>query len=268
MNCDEAQELITALVDREMLDPERGSLEFHLQECPSCRFAVEQEQLLKQTIRGCAERMRAPSELRDRVLSDRRIFPKKSRIRWQDYIWPVSHLVRPALAAGLLLAIALPTFFLLKPTSEPIAVAALETYDLFLSGELPVRRTENPDQIVEQLTRAVGGHFHPMGYDFRAMHLSPVAGLVREIQGRKILLVIYQGPGGTLFCYTFFGSEEDAPPNTARFFDAAKKINFYAFSRGGVNAVFHREGEIICILAAEMPMDDLLALARSKAKPS
>jgi hypothetical protein len=45
-------------------------------------------------------------------------------------------------------------------------------------------------------------------------------------------------------------------------------MNFYAFSRGGVNAVLHREGEIICILASAMPMDELLALAKSKAKPS
>ncbi|HZA52767.1 MAG TPA: hypothetical protein VE616_00845, partial [Candidatus Udaeobacter sp.] len=187
---------------------------------------------------------------------------------WQDYIWPIPHLARPALAAGLLLAIALPAFFLLKPKSEPIAAAALKTYDLFARGEFSVRRTENPDEIVEQLTRAVGGHFHPMGYDFTAMHLRPVAGLMREIQGRKILVVVYQGPGGTLFCYTFLGSEEDAPPNSAKFFDAAKKINLYAFSRGGVNAVFHREGAVICVLASEMPMEDLLALARSKAKPS
>jgi len=229
---------------------------------------VEQEQLLKQTIRGCAERMHAPGELRDRILSDRRISPKKSHTRWQDYIWPMRHLAGSALAVGLFLAIALPAFFLLKPTSEPIAAALLKTYDLFARGELSVRRTENPDEIVEQLTRAVGGHFHPMGYDFTAMHLRPVAGLVREIQGRKILVAIYQGTGGTLFCYTFFGSEEDAPPNSAKFFDPTKKINLYAFSRGGVNAVFHREGELICILASEMPMEELLGLARSKATPS
>jgi hypothetical protein len=54
----------------------------------------------------------------------------------------------------------------------------------------------------------------------------------------------------------------------ARFFDADKKMNFYAFSQGGMNAVLHREGDVICILVSEMSMDDLLALARSKAKPS
>ena len=47
-----------------------------------------------------------------------------------------------------------------------------------------------------------------------------------------------------------------------------KKLTFYAFSRGSVNAVLHREGDLICILASEMPMDGLLALAKSKAKAS
>jgi RNA polymerase sigma factor (sigma-70 family) len=47
-----------------------------------------------------------------------------------------------------------------------------------------------------------------------------------------------------------------------------KKMNFYAFCREAVNAVLHREGDVICILVSEMSMDDLLALARSKARPS
>ncbi len=268
MTCEEAQELITALVDRELLDPERGSLQSHLQECPRCRFAVEQEQLLKQTIRGCAERMHAPGELRDRILSDRRVFPEKSPTRWRHRLWPMPNLARPAFAAAVILAIALPGFFFIRGSREPVAATALESYDLFRKGALSVHRAENPAEIVEHLTRAVGGHFHPMGYDLTAMHLQPVAGFVQEIQGRKILVAVYQGQGGTLFCYTFFGSEQDAPGNAARFYDTTKKMNFYAFSRGGVNAVLHREGEIICVLASEMPMEELLALARSKATPS
>jgi hypothetical protein len=100
------------------------------------------------------------------------------------------------------------------------------------------------------------------------MDLRPVAGVVREIQGRKVLVAIYQGGGGAILCYTFLGAEKDAPPNAARFFDPEKKISFYAFSSDRVNAVLHREGEVICILASEMPMDELLALAKSKAKPS
>jgi len=270
MNCAEAQELITALIDQELGHAERSPLEEHLSECSGCRLAFEEESALKNKIREAAQRINAPSHLRSQILSDPRIFPEKRRSsrRWQDYLRPMPPLLRPILAFALLLAIALPMFYFSKPRSEPIALAALETYDLFLRGDLPVRRTENTDQIVEELTRAVGGDFHPMGYNLTAMNLRPVAGLVREIDGRKILVAIYQGPGGSLFCYTFLGSAEDAPPNAARFFDTAKKMDFYAFSRGGINAVLHREGRIICILASEMPMEKLLALAQSKAKPS
>jgi anti-sigma factor (TIGR02949 family) len=270
MNCDEAQELITAMVDQELDRAERSALEAHLEECSGCRLAFEEELALKQKIRQAGERMHAPGALRSRILSDRRIFPEKTRParQWLGNLWPDSTIFRTALAVTVILLVFLPTYYLSKRISHPVALAALETYDQIARGELRVNRTHNSDEIVGELTRAVDGRFHPMGYDLSAMNLRPVAGVVSEIHGRKILVAIYQGEGGSLLCYTFLGSEADAPPNAARFFDPDMKMNFYAFSRAGINAVLHREGDVICILASEMPMDELLALARSKAKPS
>jgi anti-sigma factor (TIGR02949 family) len=270
MKCGEAQEFITALVDHELPEPERALLETHLHECADCRTALAAERALKQAIHSTGAQLRAPDALRARILLDPRIFPAQGRSarRWRDYLWPMPPALRPALAVAMLLAVALPAYYFIDYRREPVAVAALESYDLFLQGKLPARRAANAGEIAEQLTRAVGGRFHPMGYDFSAMDLRPVASLVREIQGRKILVAIYQGPHGAIFCYTFLGSEEDAPPNAARFFDSEKKLNFYAFSRGGVNAVFHREGEVVCILASEMPLEKLLTLTRSKASAS
>jgi anti-sigma factor RsiW len=269
MTCEEAQELITALVDQELSDPERSSLDAHLKECARCRLALQEERTLKQEIWTAGQSVRAPSDLRDRIFSDPRIFPEEVRSLGKpwDFLWPTPNPLRPVFAAALVVLVVLAVFYWFQQRSGPVSLAALETYDLFLKGELSVRRAE-PVEIAEQLTRAVSGHFHPMGYDLTAMDLRPVAGLVREINGRKVLVAIYEGKGGTLFCYTFIGSEADAPPNAAKFFDTAKNINFYAFSRGEVNAVFHREGDLICILASTMPMDKLLALAQSKAKAS
>jgi hypothetical protein len=175
---------------------------------------------------------------------------------------------RPALGGALVIAVVFFAFYFFEYKREPIAISALEFYDRILKGELPVQIAANPDEIAGQLSEAVGGRFHPMGYDFTAMDLRPVAGLVRKIQGRKVLLAIYRGRGDAIFCYTFIGDEEDVPPTAARFFDPDKNINFYAFSSRRVNAVLHREGEVLCLLASEMPMDKLLALAKSKAKPS
>ena len=270
MNCDEAEELITALVDRALPDSDAASLEAHLKGCANCRRVLHEERSLKQAVQRIGERVRAPESLRAKIISDTRIFPERSRPArpWRDFIWPTLLGYRPALGGALVIAVVLSAFYFFSHKKEPIAIAALDSYGLVLKGELPVQRTANPDEIAERLTRAVGGRFHPMGYDFSAMDLRPVAGLVREIEGRELLLAIYQGGGDAIFCYTFIGNEEDAPRNAARFFDPDKKIHFYAFSSGAVNAVLHREGEVICILASEMPMDKLLALAKSKAKPS
>jgi len=267
MTCTEAQELITALVDHELPDPERSTLEAHLNECARCRLVLDEEHVLKQAVRGAGQNVQAPIELKDRILADARLFPEK-RHRWRDYIWPMPRILTPAFAAALVLLVGFAAFSWIQQRKASVALAALETYDLFLRGELSVRRLENTEELAQQLTRAVDGRFHPMGYNLASMNLRPVAGLVREMKGRKILIAIYEGQGGSLFCYTFLGSEEDVPPNAARFYDAGKKMNFYAFSSGPVNAVFHREGDLICILASDMPMEKLLALAQSKAQSS
>ena len=104
MNCDEAQELITALVDQELDQAERSALEAHLEECSGCRLAFEEELALKQKIRQAGERMHAPALLRSRILSDRRIFTEKSRSarQWLGDLWPGSPIFRTALALTVL----------------------------------------------------------------------------------------------------------------------------------------------------------------------
>jgi anti-sigma factor RsiW len=268
MTCEEIQELITALVDQELTDAERHGVEAHLQDCTACALIAEQQRQVKQAIRARAERMHAPAQLRRNILSDERIFPKRKAASWWRSFRPSTHVARAAFAAALLVVVGLPAFLLLRPRSEPIAAAALATYATLAKAEIPAGRTEKPEEIVSRLAREVGAHFHPMGYDLSGLQMQPVAGSVQEIHGRKVLVVIYRGQGGTLFCYTFTGSEADVPPNAAKFFESAKRMNLYAFSRGPVNAVLHREGDLICILASEIPMAELLELTRSKARAS
>jgi anti-sigma factor RsiW len=264
MNCDEAQELITALIDQELRDPERVSLENHLQQCARCRLALNQERALKIQIRAAGDHLRTPVRLRNRILSEQQ---GKSAGGWRSYLWPVEYIRRPAFALAIILVLALPIYYLaIAPTSQPIAYAAVENYALFVKGDLPLIKATEAGDLEEQLTRAVDGRFKPMGYDLSAMNLQPVAGAVREWQGRKVLVAIYQGEGGSLLCYTLLASDRDAPPGAARFFVADKKTNFYAFSGNGVNAVLYRAGHVTCILVSEMPMEDLLALVKAKAR--
>src|SRR5918994_2827176 len=89
INCEQAQELITALVDQELDQAERSALEAHLEECSGCRLAFEEELALKRKIRQAGERMHAPALLRNRILSDRRIFPEERQPvrQWLENLW-------------------------------------------------------------------------------------------------------------------------------------------------------------------------------------
>jgi len=42
------------------------------------------------------------------------------------------------------------------------------------------------------------------------------------------------------------------------------RLNFYSFSRDGLNGVLHQEGDVICLLVSKMAPADLLALLRGK----
>jgi hypothetical protein len=116
--------------------------------------------------------------------------------------------------------------------------------------------------------QSVDGKFAPMAYDFSTMKVHLVGGMVQEIAKRKVMVAVYNGNGVTVICYTFLGSENDAPAIAEVSFDAEKQINFYQVFHGQTNAVMHREGKVMCILMSHVAKDELLALARAKAHAS
>ena len=271
MTCEEAQELITALIDNELSDSERFSIESHLKDCVRCRFSHRQEQALKRVIHMAAIGVSAPPDLREKILSTLGMAPERDEApkRWEWSAWAEKLMLRPALVFALLVFLLLPTVYLSLRSKDPsIPVFALQTHKIIVEGALPFVKEGSQEGVKEQLLRSVEGEFAPMGYDLSMMGLQAVGGMVREVGGRKILVAIYEGEAPSLTCYTFLGTEKDAPDNAAVFFDPDKKLNFYTFSHGGVNGVLHREGKLICILVSEMPAGDLLALARSKAQAS
>ena len=269
MNCREAKELITALVDNELSDLERYSIEGHLKTCLRCQYAHKQEQELKRQVRLIGAGIAAPSDLKERILSDRRIFPEmaESSHGWKWHTWPGRVVFRPAFALALLVLLVLPTFYLMWPESVPVSMAALETHEKILIGDVPFIRSSTQEEVKERLYRSVGKSFAPMGYDLSPVGLRAVGGMVQEIGRRRILVTVYEGSGPSLSCFTFLDTDGGAPPNRLHF-DPEKNMSFYTFSNGQTNGVMQRVGGRICILVSKMPLQELLALARSIAQPS
>lgn len=266
MTCEEAHELITALVDNELSDDERSSIKDHFRGCRNCAFAYERERALKREVRLAAASFRAPAHLREKILLGRRILPERAESRrwWKD-LWPATGtFLRPAFALTLLVLLILPVLYLMQP-AEPIPIAALETHKKIVDGSISFVQSRDQEGIRERLSRLVEGQFRPMEHHFSVANFKAAGWLVHEVRGPKVLVVIYEKNGALLSCHTFLGTEEGGvPTNAAVFFDPGKGINLYAFSSGRINGVMQREGEATCVLVSEMPMADILALARSK----
>jgi mycothiol system anti-sigma-R factor len=264
MKCEEARELITALVDEELTYAERSSIEAHLDDCPRCRWAYEQERALKKEVHRVGLSISAPADLKRKILTDHGILPVKaeSLSGWSKFALNFHPFMRPAFGLVLLLFALLAIIYLVQPHSQPISLAALEIQEKIAGGEISLRKTTSQNELRDWQTRAVDGKFAPMEYDLSSMHVQPVGGVVQEINGRKILGTVYTGNNMSVTCFTLLGTDADVPKDAALFFDQGRNIKFYTFAKNGYNAVLHREGDVICILASKIPINDLLTLAR------
>jgi anti-sigma factor RsiW len=267
MKCDEAQELITGLIDGELSSAERVAIQEHMRACPNCALTCRQEQDLKRTLRAAASYLAAPATLHEKIQRLARLAPASGEARTLRHrFWSSARLfVQPAFVAAVLVLFIVPALYLARTTSPPISLVVVDTYVKIQRGEMQLVSSANPEKLKEQLVQSVDGAFAPMGYDFSPIGLKPTGALVREVSGRKMIAVVYQGKGPAVICYTFLGTEKDVPTSAGAFFDSAKNMQFFVFTAGTINAVLHREGNTICILASTMPEHELLALARAKA---
>jgi anti-sigma factor RsiW len=268
MKCEEAQELITGLVDKELSGAEGFSIESHLKECFRCRATYERERNLKRAIREAVTQLGAPAELRSKILSDQSLFPAAddSGESWKQWLQSIWSLPRAALAFVLIVILMLPVFYWLRVPNEPFSLAALQIQQRITAGRVSLHKTANPAELRKWMVHAAGGRFAPMEYDLASMGVQPEGGLVEQIDGRKMLVTVYAGKDLSITCFTFLGTENDAPKDARIVFDRSKKIKFYTFSKQGFNAVLHREGDVICLLISKISMEKLLTIATAKSE--
>jgi anti-sigma factor RsiW len=269
MQCEDAQELITALVDNELFPEERRAIEGHLWVCQKCRSSHEQELILKRQIRLASAALTAPAGLREKVQEEIGKQSADGRPGASRGLrsWLMMPALRPAFALMLLALVILPLAYHWWP-AKTVALASLEIHENIVRGEKAFTRSNDPAELKRALVQAVGKRFAPMGYDLSAMKVYPVGGFVQKIAGREVLVTVYQGDGPAVTCFTFVGDEADAPKGAQLVYDPEKRMNFYTFSHGDMHGVLHREGETICIMVSKMPMAELLAMVREKARPA
>ena len=300
MRCDEAQELITARLDDELDAEERVSLEAHLGQCTDCALTFAQESVLKRRIRLVAQQIGAPVALRQRIerntaaakpvkkawpewsLRNRFALPgwrrneetrttpsaiKRVSSTWNFRAWLALPTWRRALIAAMFVSVVTLIFYAQRQEEKNVGGIASESFavhESILSGKTALLHAVNLAAMRREMASAVGDRFKPVVLDFSMKNLHPVAGFVRNIAGRDMLVTVYQGDGPTITCFTFLGSESDAPQGVERLYDAPMNVNYYSFSKDGLSAVLHREGDVMCLLVSKMAAANLIALLRGK----
>jgi len=266
MHCSEAQELITGLVDDELTAIEKAAVEEHLAECHDCTAQFEREMALKRDIRLAARAIAVPQDLREQIAKRG---AKLESDTWATRVissvreWLATARLRPIYGFAVVALVVAAWLFQSRPR-EDIPTRILAIHESLVSGKTALVRVNDAAQLRQELTRAVESRFEPVALDLSKFKLHPVAGFAEKIANRDVLVTVYEGDGSTITCFTFLGGEADAPQDSERFFDPDKRINFYGFSRAGVNGVMHREGNVICILVSKISPAELLAVARGK----
>jgi anti-sigma factor (TIGR02949 family) len=266
MRCDEAQEWITAWVDDELSAEERLAIESHLAQCSECRSQLERETALKGDLRRVSATITTPQALRRQIavqLSELNVDRPVARKSFNRSWFGLPRL-RPAWALAIALMIVAVFAYQWRP-GQDIAAVALTTHESIVNGKELLVRAGDSGQLRKNLALAVNNRFAPVALDLSMAKLRPVAGLVKKIGDRRVLVTVYEGDRPTITCYTFLGTEADAPKNAELFRDDEMRVNFYIFSKDQMSAVMHQEGEVICILIAKMAPAELLDLLRGKA---
>jgi anti-sigma factor RsiW len=265
MRCDEAQELITGLIDAELSATERVAVDGHLAECRDCKTQFEREAALKRDMKLAAAAIVVPHALRQKMEGRGSTLvwdispPQDSSVRR----WLAASRWRPVYAAAVVALVIAGLLFQVRAKKD-VATAALPIHESIVSGKTTLVRVNDAARLRKELSLAVANRFAPIPLDLSPLKLYPVAGFVQKLGGRDVLVSIYEGSGPMITCFTFLGDDSDAPKDAESLFDPEKKINFYLFSRGAMSAVMHRVGEVNCLLVSNMPPADLLVVARGK----
>jgi anti-sigma factor RsiW len=249
------KDALQELLDGRLQGEARARVEEHIASCTSCRGEIEALRLTKLAARRAFAAEPAPHALQQRILhaldqEDERI-PSRRRRRV---------ILATGLAASVLVAASL--YLLKKPPALPVSVA--EDYQAYQAGRTELDlRTSDP--------AALGRFFAERGVAFRTrvldlgmMRYRLVGGRVHRLRGQTSAFFVYEGPGNRIvICQMFEGTLSDLPAGAVMREQGG--ISMRAYRVGVTSIAFWQEGKVVCVLASDLPMEDLIRLAFLKA---
>ncbi len=157
-------------------------------------------------------------------------------------------------------------YVLLGNRPTPLDLPAQAARDLGAVGSrtLPLELRTDQAALLERYFAATPNGPRVRVIDLAMMSIALEGGVRHTLDGRQSALYSYRTPSGArLVCQMFEGRLADLPaPGEVR---EQNGFRFQVYTRGAVTLVFWQEGELVCVLASELPANEVIALAVAKA---
>lgn len=249
------------LLDGRLAGAERVTLEAHLASCARCRAELALLDAARSATRESLAAGPAPPGLETRVRAalDRddeagEAFDARGRRMLPRAVWALGWVLSTVLAVVLIFA----WTRLDLPTESARDFRALSRGQLALS-----LKTGDPVGLERRLVEG-GIGFPPRVLDLDMMGWRLAGGRVNRLARRPSALFAYQDDRGRwLVCQMFAGKVDELPREAER--RTREGIDFFVYERDGVTSVFWQEGTVVCVLASDLPREEVVQLAFAKA---
>jgi anti-sigma factor RsiW len=253
-------ERLVDLVDDRLNVAEAAEVRRHVADCAACRLELEWIAAGRSAARAARRTDTAPADVRARLtsalddLDAAAASPRPARIS-RRAVW-----TGLAAAAGLVL-------YLMGPwrgrTADAVDRARAEYLSVRGNAAALTRRTSDAVALERYFNEPADGPRIRV-IDLGMMGWTLEGGAQRRSGSVPVALYAYRSSAGAdLVCQMYPGVLADLPAAGA--VRQENGFEFRVYTRDGVTLVFWQEGALVCVLAAELPAAEVVALAIAKA---
>lgn len=255
-------ERLGELLDNRLEPSEAAAIRAHLEGCADCRRDLAWLAAGRDAGHAARHPGSAPDDLRARISAVLDDIDRGAAVA------PPARPSRRVLWAGLagaaaILAVAFMAGSWRVASADPVARAHAAYRSVSQDTSALALRTSDAVALERYLNaRAAGPSIRVI--DLGMMGWTLVGGTRLEDEDVPVAMYTYRSASGAdLVCQMYVGVLDDLPPpDEVR---RAKGFEFRVYTRDGTTLVFWQEGELVCVLAADLPAAEVLALAVAKA---
>jgi len=279
---DHPRDALQALLDGRLDAGSLPGVEAHVRSCASCRREVDLLKTTKERTASAFASAGAPQSLealRQRVMAgldeedraraqERGVAPHRTARYRGDAVrpgvlaWFLGRPFRSVAAVGAL-ALVMTVAVLMLSYRDDLPASVSRGYDEAKGGRIVLdRKTADPRELAAYFAEHLA--FKPGVFDLGAMKYRLVGGTVHRVEGRASSLAVYEGPDGRIVtCDMYEGLLAELPKPTLVVEN--KGVVFHIYERRGRTLVFWADGRVVCVLASDLPSQEIIPLAFAEA---